>query len=113
MFPVSGHAMLILSRRHDNVAELLGITAASFEQSQKDAVMGMRRTFLEYVHRLKQALSSGGTAVGKPEPLVKIICDEAGWPQLVGFDPAAKHSKTALEDTIRAYLSKHYGACKG
>ncbi len=72
--------------------------------------MGMRRAFIEYVHRLKQALAPGGSAATKPEPLVKILCDEAGWPQLVGFDPAAKHSKTELEHIIRAYLSKHYCA---
>ncbi len=99
----------MISGRHDNVAELLGVTAASFEQANKEAVMGMRRAFIDYVHRLKQALAaSGGTAV-KPEPLVKIVNDEAGWPELVGFDAAAKHSKTTLEDILRAYLSKHYG----
>lgn len=72
--------------------------------------MHMRRQLIEYVSSLHEALSagnSGNNAAGK----VRIQCDDAGWPRLVGFDEQTKLSKDELEVIIRAYLNKHYGKC--
>lgn len=95
--------------RHDNIAELLGVTATGFEDEHREAVMGMRRLLLDYVKRLKDALA-GPQAEATPDSLVTITTDEARWPHLVGFDDGKKWSKEQLEIIIRAYLSKHYGA---
>lgn len=94
--------------RHDNIAALLGITAAGFEDEHRDAVMGIRRLLLDYVTRLQDALA-GVQTEARPDPLVSIQVDESGWPVLVGFDEGKKWPKEQLEIIIRAYLSRHYG----
>lgn len=93
---------------HDNIAELLGVKAGTFESNNADAVMGIRRQLLEYVKRLKEALA-GNHGSGENTSAACVVPDDEGWPELVGFDPLAKLSKDEMEVTIRAYLSAHYG----
>ncbi len=85
----------------------MNVTANSFEASNREAVMNMRRQLIEYVSNLHEALS-GGTAASNVGN-VRIQYDDAGWPRLVGFDEQNKLGKDELEVIIRAYLSKHYG----
>ena len=97
------------SVRHDNIAELLGVKARSFEATNPDAMMGIRRELLDYVQRLKDLLAGNTHSRQEKVPLVSVIADEKGWPQLVGFDATAKVAKHELEDVIRGYLNAHYG----
>lgn len=103
------HGRVSRSRRHDNIAELLGVKAGTFESNNAEAVMGIRRQLLEYVKRLKEALAGNSGCGENTSTVASVVPDGDGWPQLVGFDSSDKLTKDEMEGIIRAYLSAHYG----
>lgn len=96
---------LTSARRHDNIAELIGIEMPSFQATHGRVLKDVKRELLDYIKDVKKAADEPEAAIPNQ---VYLKYDELGFPILVGLNPDKVLPKQEIEDLVRAYLSRHY-----
>ncbi|KAF8182686.1 hypothetical protein BJ912DRAFT_928435 [Pholiota molesta] len=103
---------------HDQMAEMMGLTAESFETKWPDEVQQMERLLTNYVRHLRGRipgiLDANGDAGAvlpnptgqKPAPIFEV--NNAGYPIVPANFVPEDSNKLILEDMFRRYLSLHY-----
>lgn len=104
---------------HDDIAELLGVPAKSFNEIYTDLAEDIQRSVLEYVNKLRAAKSpgAGGNAAhaGSEDNAgagpISIEIDPNRFP--IAPCPASLKNvtKEQLEKLYRSYMTQHYRMC--
>jgi hypothetical protein len=64
VLPVLYYSDLKTVFSHDEIANILGVTSKSFEDTYKDKAKELKRTLLEYVKTLMAVTNSAGAGAG-------------------------------------------------
>ena len=95
---------------HDEIANVLGITSKSFEDTYEDKSKELKRTLLEYVKTLTAVTNHAGAGAGATPTAGPILFDTDGFPiaPSILLDKTTKHD---LEQLYHAYITQHYREC--
>jgi hypothetical protein len=92
---------------HDEIANLLGVTSKSFEDTYEDKVKELKRTLLEYVKTLMAVTNSAGAGASAAPATGSILFDVDGFP-IAPNNLLGKTTKEDLEQLYHAYITQHY-----
>jgi len=87
---------------HDEIANVLGVTSKSFEETYEDKAKELKRTLLEYVKTLTALTNSAGAT-----PTNSIHFD-SDWFPISPNILLDKITKEDLEQLYHAYITQHY-----
>jgi hypothetical protein len=86
---------------HDEIANVLGVTSKSFEDTYEAKAKELKRTLLEYVKTLVNNSAGAAPAAGS------ILFDADGFP-IAPNNLSDKTTKEDLEQLYHAYITQHY-----
>jgi len=100
------YSILRIVISHDEIANVLGVTSKSFEETYEDKAKELKRTLLEYVKTL-MALTNSAGASASATPTNSIHFDSNGFPIAPNI-LSDKITKEDLEQLYHAYITQHY-----
>jgi len=92
---------------HDEIADIMGVTTKSFEETYKDKSNELKRTLLEYIKTLRAIKVGTGAGAGAVSSL-DIRVNPRGFPMAPCPPSWEKISKDTLEGLFHKYISLHY-----
>jgi len=95
---------------HDEIANVLGITSKSFEDTYEDKAKELKRTLLEYVKTLTAVMNSAGAVASATPAPGSIHFDPSGFP-IAPNVLSGTTTKENLEQLYHAYITQHYHEC--
>ena len=93
--------------RHDEIANLLGVTSKSFEETYEDKAKELKRTLLEYVKTLMVLTNNAGAGAGATSTGSGILFDADGYP-IAPTVFSDKTTKDEMEHLYHSYITQHY-----
>ena len=100
--------MIVCIVSHDEVAEILGVHAKSFEETYADKTMGLKRLFMEHVKTLCTPTSRTGASAGAGAKTLSIQVDPCRFPIAPVPTSWDKVNKEHMESLYRTYMTQHY-----
>jgi hypothetical protein len=92
---------------HDEIANILGVTSKSFEDTYEDKAKELKRTLLEYMKTLMAVTNSAGAGASAAPATGSILFDADGFP-IAPNNLSDKSTKEDLEQHYHAYITQHY-----
>jgi hypothetical protein len=105
VLPVLYYSDLRTVFSHDEIANVLGVTSKSFEDTYEDKAKELKRTLLEYMKTLMAVTNSAGA--GAAPATGSILFDTDGFP-IAPNNLSDKTTKEDLEQLYHAYITQHY-----
>jgi hypothetical protein len=107
VLPVLYYSDLKTVFSHDEIANVLGVTSKSFEDTYEDKAKELKRTLLEYVKTLMAVTNSAGAGAGAAPAAGSILFDGDGFP-IAPNNLWDKTTKEDLEQLYHAYITQNY-----
>ena len=92
--------------RHDDILRNMGLTGRKFIDQNKQQVLEMKRTFLEFMKATRLEPADQADIDANQEPEVRI--NEKGYPIIPKEVMNQQFPKAKCEKMMRAFMNRHY-----
>lgn len=97
---------------HDQMCDLMGVNAQSFETRNSAKVMELKRLIIDHVKALHALLHPAIAQSDAVSDVVSIPVGEDSFPLVLMPWNGEVYTKKQLEELFRAYLGQHYCECR-